>query len=72
MKNSSDGKVGPVACQPRERPDDAQVIGEAQGDDAAIQKFLKDISNGPSSAHVVKVENSEIDSVDGESSFETR
>ncbi|KAF7504259.1 hypothetical protein GJ744_002517 [Endocarpon pusillum] len=54
VKNTSDGKVE----------------GEAQGNEDALQKFLKDISEGPKHAHVVKVEKSTIDTKDGESSFE--
>ena len=37
-----------------------QVIGEAQGSEDSIQSFLKEINNGPSAAHVVKVEKEEI------------
>ena len=46
--------------------------GEAQGDDESIQKFLKDLNEGPSAAHVVKVEKSETEVKDDESSFETK
>ena len=49
-----------------------QVEGEAQGDDDSIQKLLKDLDQGPSAAHVVKVEKAEIDIKDGEASFETK
>jgi acylphosphatase len=48
-----------------------KVAGEAQGEEACLQKFLKDINEGPKHAHVVKVEKSTIDTKDGESSFET-
>jgi len=34
-----------------------------------LQKFLKDINNGPRAAHVVKLEKKEIDVVQGESGF---
>ncbi|ERF75111.1 hypothetical protein EPUS_07800 [Endocarpon pusillum Z07020] len=54
VKNTSDGKVE----------------GEAQGNEDALQKFLKDINEGPKNAHVVKVEKSTIDTKDGESSFQ--
>ncbi|MCJ1354202.1 MAG: hypothetical protein MMC33_004189 [Icmadophila ericetorum] len=46
-----------------------KVEGEAQGDEEAIKKLLKDLNNGPSYAHVVKLEKSEIDVVEGESEF---
>lgn len=45
-------------------------MGEAQGDEQNIQKLLKDINQGPSSAHVVKVEKSEVEVKEGESSFQ--
>ncbi len=47
-----------------------QVEGEAQGDEESLQKFLREINEGPKHAHVVKVEKSTIDTKDGESSFE--
>ena len=47
-----------------------EVVGEAQGDEEALSKLLKDINQGPSAAHVVKVEKSEIDTKEGETSFE--
>ena len=46
--------------------------GEAQGDDESIQKFLKDLNEGPSAAHVVKVEKLETEVKDVENSFETK
>jgi acylphosphatase len=46
------------------------VVGEAQGDETNLQKFLKDINQGPKHAHVVKVEKSTIDPKEGEFSFE--
>lgn len=49
-----------------------QVEGEAQGDNDSIQKLLKDLNQGPSAAHVVKVEKSETETKEGESSFEVR
>lgn len=56
VKNTSNGKVE----------------GEAQGDDEGIRKFLKDINEGPKRAHVVKVQKSEVEPKDGESSFDTK
>lgn len=47
-----------------------KVIGEAQGDEAALSKLIKDINHGPPAAHVVKVEKSDIDTKEGETSFE--
>ncbi|KAI4247451.1 MAG: hypothetical protein L6R40_001399 [Gallowayella cf. fulva] len=49
-----------------------QVEGEAQGDDEAIQKLLKVLESGPPSASVTKVEKSEVDPKDGESSYVTK
>jgi acylphosphatase len=49
-----------------------QVEGEAQGEEASLQKLLKDLDKGPTHAHVVKLEKKEIELVDGESSFEVR
>ncbi|PGH06456.1 hypothetical protein AJ79_06546 [Helicocarpus griseus UAMH5409] len=46
-----------------------QVQGEAQGEEAFLTKLLKDLSQGPRHAHVVKVEKSDIDVKEGESSF---
>ena len=36
------------------------MTGEAQGSEDSIKSFLKEINNGPSAAHVVKVEKQEI------------
>ncbi len=47
-----------------------QVEGEAQGDEDSLQKFLRDINDGPKHAHVVKVEKSTIELKEGESSFD--
>ena len=49
-----------------------QVEGEAQGDDSSIQKLLKDLKQGPSAAHVVKVDKSETEIKEGESSFQAK
>jgi acylphosphatase len=49
-----------------------KVEGEAQGEEDVLQKFLKDIDRGPSHAHVVKLEKSEIEIQEGESSFDVR
>jgi len=48
---------------------DAQVAGEAQGSEEALEKFKKDLNEGPSAAHVVKVETDNIEVKSGESSF---
>jgi len=50
----------------------SKVEGEAQGEEDGLQKFLKDIDRGPTHAHVVKLEKSEIEVQEGESSFEVR
>ncbi|PGH29512.1 hypothetical protein GX50_07736 [[Emmonsia] crescens] len=46
-----------------------RVEGEAQGDEAALSKLLKDLNQGPQLARVVKLEKSEIELKDGEESF---
>lgn len=45
--------------------------GEAQGDEEGIQKLLKVLDSGPSAATVTKVETSDIDLKEGESSYTT-
>ncbi|KAI9834953.1 MAG: hypothetical protein M1819_002676 [Sarea resinae] len=52
--------------------DDGKVAGQAQGDETALDSFVKAINNGPPAAHVVKVEKEEQDVVSGESSFVTK
>ncbi|KAL4988574.1 Acylphosphatase-like domain-containing protein [Aspergillus falconensis] len=52
--------------------DCGKVEGEAQGPEERIQKFLKDINNGPRHAHVVKLEKKILDSKDGEDQFGLR
>ncbi|KAI4206545.1 MAG: hypothetical protein LQ346_001035 [Caloplaca aetnensis] len=49
-----------------------KVEGEAQGDDEGIQKLLKALESGPPAASVTKVDQSEIDVKEGESSFTTK
>jgi len=49
-----------------------KVEGEAQGDEESLQKLLKDLNQGPSAAHVVKVEKTEQEVKEGESSFEAQ
>lgn len=77
VKNTADGKVRqtwfldlPLYGENRIQTKYSQVEGEAQGDEESLQKFVKDINEGPKHAHVVKVERSTIDIKDGESSFE--
>ncbi|KAL8961695.1 MAG: hypothetical protein Q9193_001791 [Seirophora villosa] len=48
-----------------------KVEGEAQGDEEGIQKLLQVLDSGPSAATVTKVETSDIDLKDGESSYTT-
>jgi acylphosphatase len=54
VKNTSDGKVA----------------GEVQGDEDGVRKLLKDINDGPRHAKVVKLEKTEIEVKEGETSFE--
>ncbi|KAI4288710.1 MAG: hypothetical protein L6R35_002031 [Caloplaca aegaea] len=49
-----------------------KVEGEAQGDEESIQKLLKVLESGPSAASVTKVEKSDIDVKEGESSYTTK
>ncbi|KAH8593434.1 Acylphosphatase family protein [Bisporella sp. PMI_857] len=51
---------------------DGNVQGEAQGEQDAIQKLVKDLGIGPSAAKVDKLEKQEIDVVEGESGFSVR
>ena len=46
--------------------------GEAQGEEDAIHKLVKELGIGPSHAKVERLENSDIDVVDGEMGFEVR
>ncbi|KAI9868704.1 MAG: hypothetical protein M1813_004555 [Trichoglossum hirsutum] len=46
-----------------------KVEGEAQGDEDALRKLLADINKGPTYAHVVKVEKSEKEIDDSETTF---
>lgn len=47
-----------------------QVRGEAQGDSDALKKLKADLNEGPRAAHVVKLETKDIETKDGESSFD--
>ena len=49
-----------------------QVEGEAQGDDAALAVFLKDVDKGPRSAKVVRFDQEERDVVEDETEFQVR
>ncbi|KAK3383362.1 Acylphosphatase-like domain-containing protein [Lasiosphaeria ovina] len=52
--------------------DNNKVEGEAQGAEDAISSFLKDVDNGPSHAHVVRLDREERDVVEDEAGFEVR
>jgi len=54
VKNTSDGKVA----------------GEAQGEEEALKKLKSDLNEGPRAAHVVKLEVKDIETKNGESSFD--
>jgi acylphosphatase len=47
-----------------------QVTGEAQGDEDALKKLKGDLNEGPRAAHVVKLEIKDIQTKEGESSFD--
>lgn len=49
-----------------------QVEGEIQGEPDLVQKLLKDVDKGPRHAHVVKLEKSDINIQEDETSFEIR
>ncbi|KAF6845257.1 acylphosphatase, partial [Colletotrichum musicola] len=50
----------------------AKVEGEAQGNEDALQKLLKDIDQGPRSAKVVRLDHEDRELVDGEKDFLVR
>ncbi|KAF6815102.1 Acylphosphatase [Colletotrichum sojae] len=52
--------------------DNNKVEGEAQGDEDALQKLLKDIDQGPRSAKVVRLDHENRELVDGEKDFLVR
>ncbi|TLS29628.1 hypothetical protein PpBr36_00410 [Pyricularia pennisetigena] len=47
-----------------------KVEGEAQGDEKALDAFLKDVDKGPKGAHVVKLDKEDRDVVQGEAGFD--
>ncbi|KAK3394593.1 Acylphosphatase-like domain-containing protein [Podospora didyma] len=49
-----------------------QVEGEAQGEDDAVQSFLKDVDKGPKHSHVVRLDKEDRDVVEGETDFSVR
>ena len=49
-----------------------QVTGEAQGEEASLEKFLGELGKGPSLAEVEKVEKKEIATQKDESFFDVR
>ncbi|KAG7116499.1 Acylphosphatase like protein [Verticillium longisporum] len=52
--------------------DDNKVEGEAQGPEDVLKKFFQDVDQGPRSAKVVKLDQTERDVVDGEKDFQVR
>ena len=48
---------------------DGSVIGEAQGDESALDKFVQHLNMGPKHAQVKNVEQKEIETKSGESRF---
>jgi acylphosphatase len=49
-----------------------QVEGEAQGEDASLAEFLKDVNSGPRGSHVVRLDKEEREVIEGEGEFEIR
>lgn len=47
-----------------------QVIGEAQGSESSLDKFVQHLNMGPTHAKVSKVEQKDIETKEGESKFE--
>lgn len=78
MKNDSSGTVSTstdTSHAQTHRGSDAdqiQVSGEAQGDASALDKFVKELNQGPSAAQVSKVDQKDIPTQDGESGFHTK
>ncbi|KAK4498278.1 hypothetical protein PRZ48_010936 [Zasmidium cellare] len=50
--------------------DDGSVVGEAQGSESSLDKFVQHLNMGPTHAKVSKVDQKDIDTKDGESKFE--
>ena len=76
VSNTNDDKVG-LSCiigniEMFRASNKEQVEGEVQGSNEAIQKFIKDLNEGPGPAHVVKVDTKETSTKEGESSFDVR
>ncbi|KAI4520787.1 Acylphosphatase, partial [Schizophyllum commune Loenen D] len=51
---------------------DGTVVGEAQGDEQQLEKFIKHLNQGPPAANVTKVEQREIEAKEGEDDFQRR
>ncbi|KAK1826149.1 acylphosphatase [Podospora conica] len=49
-----------------------KVEGEAQGEDASLTEFLKEVDSGPRGAHVVRLDREDREVVEGDSEFEIR
>lgn len=49
-----------------------QVEGEAQGEEASLSDFLKDVDSGPRGSHVVRLDREDREVVEGEGEFEIR
>ena len=49
--------------------DDGTVIGEAQGEQSSLDKFVQHLNMGPGPAKVNKVDQKEIATKEGESGF---
>ena len=48
---------------------DGTVVGEAQGDESALNKFVQHLNMGPRHADVKKVDQKDIATKDGENGF---
>nr|POE48151.1 acylphosphatase [Quercus suber] len=50
--------------------DDGSVVGEAQGDQGSLDKFVQHLNSGPEAAQVTQVEQKDIDTKSGDRGFE--
>ncbi|KAL1747886.1 Acylphosphatase-like domain-containing protein [Schizophyllum fasciatum] len=51
---------------------DGTVVGEAQGNEAQLHRFMRDLHEGPPASNVSKVEQKELDPIPGEDDFQRK
>lgn len=69
-KNADDGSVWPSFHLRQCMLIGDQVIGEAQGSESSLDKFVQHLNMGPTHAKVSKVDQKDIEAKEGESKFE--